>query len=89
MRVRVDRRGLAGPILGLVAILVICAFLYTLFDPAVTQIIQATSDQTANQQAQDAIDQREAIWNNILFVPLALGMLYIISRGILEQRRPG
>lgn len=89
MKVRADKRGLAGPVLGLIAILVISALLYTLFDPAVSQVIDTTSSQTSNADAQAAIDERETIWNNVLFVALLLGMLYIIGRGVLESRRPG
>jgi hypothetical protein len=89
MTFRDDRRGLAGPILGFLALLVIGALLYTLFDPAISAVFSTASDQATNADAQDAIDQREQIWNYILFVPLLLGMLLIIGRGVLESRRPG
>lgn len=89
MNFRDDDRALAGAILGFLAILLIGAFLYILLDPAVSTVLDYTSAQTSNADAQSAIDQRETIWNYILFVPLVIGMLYIIGRGVLESRRPG
>ena len=89
MRLPRNDRALAGPILGFLAIIVIGALLYTLFDPAAQLMFDATSSQTTNADAQAAIDQREAIWSNVLFMFLGISLLYIIGRGVLESRRLG
>ena len=89
MSFRTDERGLAGAILGMIAILLIGSFLYIMLNPAATAIFDFASSATTNSQAQDAIEQRETIWGYILFIPLLLGILYIIGRGVLESRRLG
>lgn len=82
-------RGLASGLLGFVAIIVIVALLYTLFNPAVSDIISMTSDQTTNSDAQSVIDVREQIWSYIQFFGLFLAALYIIAKAVSESRRPG
>jgi hypothetical protein len=86
---RRDQRGLATGLLGLAAILVVAALLYTLTDPAAVKIFELASDTTTNQQAQDAIDQRERIWNLVLYAILFIASVYIIARAVFESRRPG
>lgn len=89
MKFHTNERGLAGAILGMVAILLIGSFLYIMLNPAASAIFDFASASTTNPKAQDAIEQRETIWGYILFIPLMLGMLYIIGRGVLESRRVG
>lgn len=84
-----DNRGLAIGILGMMAIIVIAALLYTLFDPAVTDVISMTSGQTTTSEAQGYIDTRETIWQSLLFYPVVLAAAFIIARAFLESRRPG
>lgn len=82
-------RGLASGLLGFAAIIVIVALLYTLFDPAVTDLISSVSGQTSNSEAQAVIDDREKIWDNILVYGVFLAGLFIIAKGVVEARRPG
>lgn len=82
-------RGLASGLLGFAAIIIIVALLFTLFDPAVTDLISMTSDQTSNSEAQAVIDERAAIWENVLFYGLFLAGLFIIAKAVVESRRPG
>lgn len=84
-----DDRALAGGLLGLFAIIIIGALLFTLFDPGMGQITEMSSQQATNSQANSHIDTLETIWNNILFYPLFLGALFIIAKGVAESRRPG
>lgn len=84
-----DDRGLGLAIVGFIAALVIAALLFTLLDPAADQLFDMASSQTSATEAQDAIDRREQIWNNILFYALFLAALYIIARSVFESRRPG
>jgi uncharacterized membrane protein SpoIIM required for sporulation len=84
-----DNRALAGGILGFVAMIVIAALLYTLFEPAIDQAGTSLLSQTSNQDATDQINLFDTIWSNILWVGLFFAMLFIIGRGVVESRRPG
>lgn len=84
-----DNRALAGGILGFIAMIVIAALLYTLFEPAVDQAATTFLSQTSNQEATDHINLFDTIWSNVLWVGLFFAMLFIIGRGVVESRRPG
>lgn len=84
-----DDRALSSGMIGLFAIIVISALLFTLFDPGTAQIIETSSQQATHSEATDHISTLETIWNNILFYPLFLGAIYIIAKGVAESRRPG
>lgn len=81
-------RALAIGIIGFVAILIIAALLYTLMDPAISEIFTMSTDQTSNQTAKDAISQREKIWDNVLYAALFLAAMTIIGKAVIESRRP-
>lgn len=84
-----EDRALASGMLGLFAIIVIAALLFTLFDPGMAQIVETSSEQATHSEANSHIDTLETIWNNILFYPLFLGAIFIIAKGVAESRRPG
>lgn len=84
---RDDNRGLAGGVLAFVAILVVSALLFTLFQPAAESIFTMTSSQASSQKVTDSIDMRQTIFSNILFFALFLGGLALIARAVFESRR--
>lgn len=82
-------RGLAIGFVAFFAILVISAVLYTLFDPAIGQLVTSASDQASHSTAQDQIDLAEQIWGLVLFFAVFLAFLFVIARAVFEQRRVG
>lgn len=86
---RDDDRGLAVAIIGFVAMIVIAAFLYTLFEPAATAVFDASAERATSQEVTDAIALRRQIFGYVLFFALFLSGLYIIARATLESRGPG
>lgn len=79
----------ASGIIGFIAMLVIAALLWALMGPAADLVFSAAGDTASSQAAQTAIDERKAIWGNILFYPLALAGVFVIARAILQSRRAG
>lgn len=82
-------RALANGLLAFVAILVTAALLYTLLDPAVSDLDTMLSGQTSNSNAQDVIDERTEIWDLFLYYAVFLAGLMLIARSVFESRRPG
>lgn len=80
-------RGLAIGFVKFFAMLIVAALLYTLFNPAVDQVLTTASAQATHTTAQDEIDLAEQIWNNLLFFGVFVSFLFIIARAVVEQRR--
>lgn len=81
-------RGLAVGLMAFVAILVIAALMYTLLDPAATQMFELSGSAAKSATANDAIDRRKQIWDLLLFYPLLFAGLMLLARSLFESRRP-
>jgi hypothetical protein len=82
-----DDRAVGLAIIGFFAMLVVGALLFILLDPAISQL--TTTASSDNPTAQTQVDLASAIWDNILFVPLFVGILFLTARAVLESRAPG
>jgi len=71
-----------------VLIIAVSALIYGLLDPAASQLFATASSQTSSQAAQDIVAERQRIWERVLFIPLFLGGLVLLSRAVLLSRRP-
>lgn len=83
-----DQRALGIGIILFFAVFVVSALLFIMLDPAMDQLEQTSLNQTSNQNATAAINERKQVWDNILFVPLLIGGVFIIARAAFESRRP-
>lgn len=83
-----DDRALGVGIILFFAVFVIGALLFVLLDPAFDQVKQTSLNQTSNSNATQAINERATIWENILFIPLFIGAIFIVARAAFESRRP-
>lgn len=86
---QVDRRGLATGIMGFIAMIAIIALLYTLMDPAISDVFTATSADTSDAEAQAVIDQSSTIWGYMPLYGLFLAAIFLIGRAVFESRGPG
>lgn len=86
---RRDDRGLATGVIAFVAVIVVSALLYTLFEPAAQGVFNMSSSQADSTQAQNAIDRREQIFSLMLYFCLFLGSVMFIARAVVESRRAG
>lgn len=84
-----DDRGLATGLAGFVAILIIAALMFTLLNPAATNVFDDADSFTTDSEAQNVVDERRAIWSNILFAVLLIAALFLLGRAVFESRRPG
>lgn len=89
MDFRSDERGLAMGIVSFFAMLTIAALLFTLFNPAMTEVFSMTSSQAQTSAGQEQIDLAEQIWNAVLFFMLFLSLLFIVARSVFESKRSG
>jgi K+-transporting ATPase c subunit len=80
-----DDRGLALALVSFIALLVVCGLLFVLFDPAVSELATMTSNQADSQTTQTQIDQAQQFWGLVLTVPIFLGLLYLVGRGVFES----
>lgn len=87
MSFRNDDRGLAGALIGFVAIIVVGGLLFTLIDPALGAVFSKFSTRTTNQQAIDAINLARGVWGQILAFVLFLAVIYLIGNAVLEQKQ--
>jgi len=88
MRFHDDERGLAVAIVGFFAMIIIAALLYTLFGEAMTELFAMTSGQAQTTHGTDQINLAETIWNNMLFYALAVAVIFLIARAVVESRGP-
>lgn len=84
-----EDRGLAMGLIGFFAILVVTALLYTMLNPAITEIISFSSDQATSTQAHNVIDERAQIWGYMPMYGVFLGVVFLLSRAVFESMRPG
>lgn len=79
-------RALGLGVIGFIAILVASALLFTLFDPAASQILADSSSIAENSKATDHIDTLDTIWSLFLFYSMFVAGLFIIARSVFESR---
>jgi hypothetical protein len=79
-----DTRGLAVGVIGFVAMIVIAALMYIMFEPAVGEMLGMSLDQASNQDVKDAINLRQQIFGGMLFFALFLSGVYLIARAVRE-----
>lgn len=84
-----DNRGLALGIVKFVAVIVIGVLLYTLFEPAASEIFSTTTSQADTSSTTDQIGLAESIFSAMLFYVMFLGAIYLVVRSVFEQSRPG
>lgn len=82
-----DDRALASGLIGFIVILVIGAILFGFLAEPMSSVFAAGSEQATTQQAQDAIDLRQQIWNSVLYFVMFLAGVFILSRAVFESRR--
>jgi hypothetical protein len=83
---RDDERAQAGGFVVLILILAVSALLWGLLDAAATPIFADLLAGTNDADATAAIEQRERIWENILFAVLGLATLFILARSVRQSR---
>lgn len=81
---RDDDRGLALGIVVFIAMLVMGGLLFLVLNTAFTEVVGFTAPQASHDGARDQINMARTIWNNILYVPLFLGFLFLITRAVQE-----
>jgi len=89
MRCRLRRdneRAQAGGYVVLFLILAVSALLWGLLDAAANPIFADLLAGTNDADATAAIEQRERIWENILFAVLGLATLFILARSVRQSR---
>lgn len=84
-----DERAIGLAIMGFFAMLAIAAMLFILLDPAIEQLLNSTTESADHATAKDQIELAGVIWENILFVPLFVGVLFLTARAVLESKAPG
>jgi hypothetical protein len=85
---KMDQRGLASGVIGFVAMLVVGALMFILLQPAMNEVAAISLNQAKSQTAIDVINERELIFNSILYYVLFVSVLFIIARAVFESRRP-
>lgn len=81
-------RALASGLIAFVALIIMAAFLFTLMQPAIGDILPMMLSQNPPAEAETAIEQRQTIWGGVLFYVLLLGAIMLIARSVFESRRP-
>jgi hypothetical protein len=84
-----DRRAQATGIAIFLLALAVGALLWGILDVPAGIIFDSVSQRATDQQAQDVIDQREKIWERILFVIVLLSGVFLLARAILQSRKGG
>lgn len=82
-----DNRALASGLIGFIVILAFGALFFIFLQEPMNAVFAAGSEQATTQQAQDAIDRREQIWNGVLYFVMLVAGVFVISRAVLESRR--
>jgi hypothetical protein len=85
-RIAANHRAQASGFIVFFLILAIGALLWGVLNVATVEIFQVTASQTTEQQAKDVINQREAIWNNLLFFIIAFAGVFLIARAVFQSR---
>lgn len=85
---RHDQRALASGVIGFIAILIVGALMFVLLNPAINGIADISLRQASDPTAVDVIQQRQLIFNSILYYVLFAALIFIIARAVFESRRP-
>lgn len=80
-----DQRAQAGGFIVLFLILAVGALLWGLLDAAAQPIFADLLGLTSNPDAVGKIEERQTIWNNVLFAVLGLGTLFIFARAVRQS----
>lgn len=83
-RFRDDDRGLALALVVFFAMIIISALLYIALNLAWVDVVGVMGEQTTNPEATNQINEAKSIWNNIMYVPLFFGALFLIARAVRE-----
>ena len=86
MSLRDDRRGLAAGLMLFGAAIVITALLYLMLNPVVTDAEAMLVNQTGNQTAETAIEERATIWGYIPVFGLFAAGVFVIVRAVFESQ---
>jgi len=84
---RHDQRAQASGIIVFLIILGVGALLWGILNFGMGEIFASTLNQTGKTQAQDVINQRQTIWNNILFFILAFAGTFLVARSVVQSRK--
>lgn len=85
---RSDQRALASGVIGFIAMLIVGALMFSLLNPAIVGIADISLAQASDPRAIDVIQQRQLIFDSILYYVLFASLIFIISRAVFESRRP-
>ena len=85
---RNDERGLALGVVVFFAMIIVAALLYIAFNTAWVDVVGVMEGQATSEGATDQINEAKAIWNNIMYVPLLFGLVFLIARAVREGSVP-
>lgn len=88
MSLRGDERGLGVGFVLFFAALAIGALLFVMFNPVMTSVNDQVSDQTDDPDAQATIDERQQIWDALLYWVVFVAGVFVIARAVFEGRGP-
>lgn len=84
---RGDDRALALGIVTFVAMLIVGVLLFIIMDGALSQVFSVSMGASETSGGADQIDLAEAIWDNILYVVVFVGVLFLLARAVREGAR--
>lgn len=82
-----DERALAIGLVTFFAMLIVGALLFILMDSGMSHVFDISTAQASSPGATDQINLAQAIWDNILYVVLFIGVLFILARAVREEAR--
>lgn len=78
-------RAQAGGFIVFFLIIAVSALLWGLLDAAAGPIFGELLAGTSNPDATAAIEQRQTIWENVLFATLGLATLFLLGRAVRQS----
>lgn len=81
-----DTRAQASGFIVFFLILGISAVLWGLLNEPATMVFNAVGNQTSSSQAQAVIDERQAIWNNMLYFIVILAGIVLLARAVFQSQ---
>lgn len=79
-------RAQAGGFIVFLLMIAVAALLWGLLNTAASDIFTDLLAGTSDQQATDAIEQRQTIWQNTLFAVLAVATMFLLARAVRQSR---
>lgn len=76
----------AGGFIIFFLILAIGGLLWGLLDAGASQIFATTLNQTSDPAARSVIEERQAIWQNLLLFIVVLAGVFLVARAVLQSR---